>query len=79
MGIVSATYTDWGAIKVVFEGQPPDTVITVPPDPDNKDYVELMEWEAEGGVIHPYEPPQARPVEPTLEERVAAIEAKLGM
>ena len=56
MKITSATYDQFGSIIVTVEGQPPDTVITVPPDPANKDFQALMEWEAAGNTITSYEP-----------------------
>jgi len=79
MNIVSANYTESGSINVVTEGQPADMFISVPPDPNNKDYIALQEWAAEGdNEIKAYvAPPEADP-EPTLEERVAALEAKIG-
>ena len=79
MTIVSANYTEWGSINVQVEGQPADVFISVPPDPNNKDYVALMEWKAAGNAIEPYEPPPETKPGPTLEERIAALEAKLGL
>lgn len=64
MKIVSAKYTDWGGIEVVFEGQAPTTQILVPPDANNKDYQMLVEWEAAGNTITPYEPPDNGGLEP---------------
>jgi hypothetical protein len=56
MQIVSAAYNEFGGINVVVEDQPPETSITVPADPMNKDYVELQEWAAkEGNEIKAYE------------------------
>jgi hypothetical protein len=79
MQIVSASYNQFDGINVVLVDQPPDTSITVPTDPANKDYVELQEWAAkEGNEIKAYEaPPAAKPAGPTVEERLAALEAKL--
>jgi hypothetical protein len=54
MQIVSAAYDQWGNVIVVYEGHPPDAVITVPADPGNSDYQELLAWEAEGNAITPY-------------------------
>lgn len=78
MIIVDAYYTESGSINVVIENQPLDMVISVPPDPDNKDYRALLEWEAQGGEIKAYqEEPQTKPAEPTLEERVTALEERV--
>lgn len=63
MKIVSAAYNEFGGINVTVEDQPPDTTITVPADPANKDYAELQVWSAkEGNQIAPY-------VAPSLPER----------
>ena len=79
MQIVSASYNQFGSINVVLVDQPPDMSITVPADPANKDYVELQAWAAkEGNEILAYEaPPEAAKAGLTVEERLAALEAKL--
>jgi hypothetical protein len=76
MNFTSATYTKEGSIVVTVEDQPPDTSITVPADEANKDYVALLKWVEEGNTIEPYVEPEASPPEPTIEERLAALEAK---
>ena len=79
MNIISASYNEFGGISVVIEDMPEGSSITVPPDPANKDYVDLQEWAAkEGNEILAYEaPPEAVKAGPTVEERLAALEAKL--
>ena len=75
--IVDAYYTESGSINVVYEGQPSDMFISIPPDPNNKDFVAIMEWaEQEGNEIREYEAPPPPPAVPTLEERVAALERR---
>jgi hypothetical protein len=76
--ITRAYYNESGSINVEFEGQPAGMFISVPPDPMNKDYADLMKWEEAGGIIEPYVPLEAEEAEPTVEERLAALEAKLG-
>jgi hypothetical protein len=77
--IERAYYNESGSINVIFEGQSPTTFITVPPDPLNKDYVDLMKWEEAGGIIEPWVPPPPPPPPgPTLEERMASLENQLA-
>ncbi len=69
MEIISAAYNEFGVINVVVEGQPPDTSITVPADPANKDYVALQEWAAkEGNEIKAYVAPPPPPPQATMED-----------
>jgi hypothetical protein len=56
----------------------------IPNDPANRDYVEFLAWEAAGGVLDPYVPPEPVPPTPTGEQtvlydhenRVRALEGK---
>lgn len=77
MQIISASYNQFGDINVVLVDQPPDTTITVPTDPANKDYVELQEWAAKGNTIMAYEAPIVIN-EPTIEDRMAELESKVA-
>lgn len=84
--IVSANYTEEGAINVVVVDHPPGLWISVPPDEGNKDYVAIQAWVAEGNTIAPYVPPPEADPEPTIQDvmvlvddlakRVAALERK---
>lgn len=76
--IVRAYYNDSGSINVIFENQPEGMFVSVPPDPLNKDYADLMAWEAAGGIIEPYVPPPPPPPTKTLEERMASLEDQLA-
>jgi hypothetical protein len=57
----------------------PGQVRPPPIPPPNMDRVALQEWEDAGGVIAPYEEPEAKPAEKTVEERLAALETKAGV
>ena len=80
MRIVAAEYDQWGQIIVTIEDQPPDMTIWVPDDMANKDRQEVAVWAAqEGNEIKEYQAPETKPAPPTIEERLAALEAKLGV
>jgi hypothetical protein len=83
MNIVSASYNVFGAIDVVYENMPPNTTVTVPIDPANKDYVEVLAWEADGNTITPYSATapvavidERQNYDAMLERRAAAAAAK---
>lgn len=78
MKVLTATWTKEGSINVTVEDQPEGTSITVPDDMANKDRVALEEWMAEGNIITPYVEPEAKPAGPTLEERLAVLEAQIA-
>jgi hypothetical protein len=48
----------------------------IPPDPDNLDYADYQRWLAAGNTPQPVDPEPVAPAGPTLEERVAALEAR---
>ena len=72
--IVSANYTEGGSVNVVLANMPPDTWISVPPDPGNKDYIELQAWVAEGNTIDPYVPPPPPPPSLTLQDLMVRVD-----
>ena len=45
--------------------------VFIPPDPDNRDYAEYLQWVEAGGVPDPYVPPEPVPDVPTAGEQLA--------
>ena len=74
--IVSAAHIDpdMPVVQVTYDD---GTVWNVPDDMANRHRIELQDWiDNEGGEVKAYEVPPAEKPAPTIEERLAALEAK---
>ena len=40
-------------VRITYEGQPDNSMMTVPANADNMDYQEILAWVAEGNTIEP--------------------------
>jgi len=49
--INSAQYQDESTVKVVYESPSGDIMRFVPVDEKNREYIELLEWVENGGII----------------------------
>ena len=47
----SETFHPNSVVRVTYEGQPINTILTIPVDNDNTDYQAVLEWVEEGNTI----------------------------
>lgn len=68
---VTAQYQEDGSILASWDGK----LAVIPDEPTNRDRIRLAQWEANGGVIQPYVPPDTS----AEDARKAAYDADVNM